>query len=1352
MAPTHQAKSSGVEQCLNPSCGSKFGFPPDADEEDVTKGTSATSTSSTSRTSVAKSKPTGRIGGRKRKKKTGTKSSAQVVKHMHETPACNLFSGGLLECRSNGINGCGFKCVAIAGLATHHRFCTKISDLNRHINPFSARKKKDLTEPLSTDFDYDVHEVDNAELNSNFVRQLQETAPPGLYSQYCENINLTTQQTSTSKNLVTTNGELKQNLPQGRIPVQGSNPQGNQSINHSSINHSSAQHVFIEHISLHDLGSDNDVSPSAKASLHLLMEENGYDNYDDDEDETPVIRRSRRSIKLPTKYRNGTGNEFAISTRATNTNSSLKTVTETNSQPQHVPTHQFPGMKITAHCPNGEESETESFSNLSGDEESSEEQDYPRSLDDCEQVDDIEISWRSDDNTDIDISLQAIKRQSNQHNFRPIDISTQPTSHVIDSVLSITTHRQGAQIHPKSYLPYLEMYIKLSRPGIPGFVYDSMKHSIQKNFIPTTNIDEYGNCYDLKAPSGKQLVQWVEKIVHPAENIPRSRSKVTLLQLPSGRNVNIVTNDIKYQISLLLSDEYLMHPDNLIYIDKNNPFIVPENDCPLGEINTGSYYKNATRHLCIRYGNLLLPLIFFIDSTNVTRHGVEPISITLGIFKVIIRNMPKSWFIAGYIEAEKNYSSLKRGQKYSTADKLNDYHHIIDFILKDLTELCDNGGFDFNLKMHQDTFKVTYKPAIQLIIGDCKGADALCGRFGTHSKHLKCLVRDCQVPTKEGDNFNFKCQYHEVETMKNLSSAALQKLSFHKITNAFYKMEFGGDPYGIFLATPSEPLHQVDLGICVYEVEGFIDKLSQKAKDYLDLHVRSLYSNNRRQSHRGFPIMSAMRNGIVKGVPITTGKEKYAKVMVLYLCLMRSDFVKLLMRGPQKRDTLHPFNRASIKEWIHLVEKTLGLREFLRKKEHVRVDFEPKVRPDGNGWIECKCLRLMRKYIRLFKKVIARKKGCELLLTKVHELLHIHMTISRHGSMQNADGSRPEAIGKAIVKDPGSQTQKREETLTRQTASKLLATRNLELFVNFLFRNHHDLYLQFEFLSKATTTSVHADNEEEDDSDNELNLHQPIQHLVLEEVAREMGEQAIEGTDFRLKGTRFTIKYGHPTLRDGTVVEDAAKKMKIAWTSRSARKSMGNSTPWNLFLLAGLEERLFINHRNIGGRIDAMSYVQGYTELVLPSGDVIRAHPKYRSKQQWYSWCMVDWNGLEQPVPARVLMIMDLTHSIIALTENEGINNNLYLRKEPFVLVQSAKIYDSGEDVGKYRFASRLCQRLEMEQKWSLIPASAIVSPAYVVEDPENLEMEGTNGLLKYCFRMCAPTEWSVKGFEWDEQ
>ena len=53
----------------------------------------------------------------------------------------------------------------------------------------------------------------------------------------------------------------------------------------------------------------------------------------------------------------------------------------------------------------------------------------------------------------------------------------------------IAQHGHDVSIVPRSYLPYLELFMKLSKPGIAMSTYDSIKHSIHKKIIPTTSIE-----------------------------------------------------------------------------------------------------------------------------------------------------------------------------------------------------------------------------------------------------------------------------------------------------------------------------------------------------------------------------------------------------------------------------------------------------------------------------------------------------------------------------------------------------------------------------------------------------------------------------------------------------------------------------------------------------------------------------------------------------------------------------------------------------------------------------------------------------------------------------------------------
>ena len=71
--------------------------------------------------------------------------------------------------------------------------------------------------------------------------------------------------------------------------------------------------------------------------------------------------------------------------------------------------------------------------------------------------------------------------------------------------------------------------------------------------------------------------------------------------------------------------------------------------------------------------------------------------------------------------------------------------------MKDCVAL-EKSGFQFELDLGNGRiFEVVFWPVTQLVLGDCKGADILCGRFGSH-RGTKGVCRDCNCPTEETSN------------------------------------------------------------------------------------------------------------------------------------------------------------------------------------------------------------------------------------------------------------------------------------------------------------------------------------------------------------------------------------------------------------------------------------------------------------------------------------------------------------------------------------------------------------------------------------------------------------------------
>ena len=448
-----------------------------------------------------------------------------------------------------------------------------------------------------------------------------------------------------------------------------------------------------------------------------------------------------------------------------------------------------------------------------------------------------------------------------------------------------------------------------------------------------------------------------------------------------------------------------------------------------------------------------------------------------------------------------NFSSLDPNQKYDTTDKLNDFHHVLKFLMRDCVKL-EQTGFDFDLNLGNNRiFKVVFKPLTQLVLGDCKGADILCARFGSHRK-TKGICRDCDCPSNEASSSVHQCNFLDRYSMKAKTAEQLKLMSFWKIaSNAFdFVNKHVPDVWGVFGITPPEILHLFYIGLCVYLCQGFIFQRSGAMRKYLDASAISLYTNNKRQSLRGMPHLAAYRNGFVTDVAMTTGKEKFAKVFLLYLFLMKTDIARnLIVQKPKRSEP--PFTRRDVKQWIYFLESSLALSSFMKLESIDRNDLLQRIKileDEVNEVEDSFFQRQIRRYMKLFKSLVKRKKGQGLDLVKFHQLLHIFKYILHHGSPANSDGSRPEAVGKFLIKNPGKKTQIRLSLLTLQTAIKMVEQRNLHDFAKLTLRRNpngfvsKNLYKFFIFPEEPSDDSEDSDDESSDDDDEAADLPEVI--------------------------------------------------------------------------------------------------------------------------------------------------------------------------------------------------------------------------------------------------------------------
>jgi hypothetical protein len=133
---------------------------------------------------------------------------------------------------------------------------------------------------------------------------------------------------------------------------------------------------------------------------------------------------------------------------------------------------------------------------------------------------------------------------------------------------------------------------------------------------------------------------------------------------------------------------------------------------------------------------------------------------------------------------------------------------------------------------------------LQFIIGDTDGGDHLCSRWTYWGETCLRLCRTCDVATLDTARTDLVCNRILVQIMKQLvtngTKAELDAMAQHPGLNAFYNIDCGGDPYGIFSMVHTKGLHAIEVGLVKYMIEILLEELSGAAQVKLDTLVKRL--------------------------------------------------------------------------------------------------------------------------------------------------------------------------------------------------------------------------------------------------------------------------------------------------------------------------------------------------------------------------------------------------------------------------------------------------------------------------------------------------------------------------------
>ena len=302
----------------------------------------------------------------------------------------------------------------------------------------------------------------------------------------------------------------------------------------------------------------------------------------------------------------------------------------------------------------------------------------------------------------------------------------------------------------------------------------------------------------------------------------------TLLLLPSGETAQITTIDFCAAIGSLLSDPNLMKDEHLLLYEQDDgsalgePSLVPPED--LVDILDGDVCRAAYRFYCKSANDLLVPIILFIDKTHVDNNGrltLEPVCLTLGIFKKEYRRQPEFWRTLGFV------NTGRRG-----ADKkVQDYHYVLAHILQSYKD-AQSMDLRWNLTYKGKCHEVSLKIPLLYVVGDTEGHDKLCGHFQNRT-HSASLCRYCACPTQETGNPDATFRKTHASVIANLvrngNLDELKRRSYHAVVNAFTGIQFCDHVRGINGATPGELLHVIQHGLDNYFHTALLEAKREEA-------------------------------------------------------------------------------------------------------------------------------------------------------------------------------------------------------------------------------------------------------------------------------------------------------------------------------------------------------------------------------------------------------------------------------------------------------------------------------------------------------------------------------------------
>ena len=552
--------------------------------------------------------------------------------------------------------------------------------------------------------------------------------------------------------------------------------------------------------------------------------------------------------------------------------------------------------------------------------------------------------------------------------------------------------------------------------------------------------------------------------------------------------VDLVRFDAVEMILSLLQDNNLMQTKNLV-INKDDPFdnfrCGLDSGNAIGEPRMGSVYQNYLQNEPPNTNDFQFELTMYLDRTHIdmnSRFTCCPLVLSSTLFNEKARRHYSFWRPLGYVHDVTLRSSAENATSIRGHATMNN-HRQLAVLLDGICKIQTGEDTRLNnvlLTIDGKQKRVNIKVPILYFMNDAKEGDTLCCRVASHNENTNCHSRVCDIRYDDMLDVFAPCSMKRPGPIEQLVDAedheALQEISQYCIPSCFRNLEFCDPEYGIFGAQPGDMLHMFQLGVIKTAVICFLDCFTPTQKTQLDDMGRRFNNRLKQSERRKFP-----RTDFSRGITNTKQKqaEEYTGLLYVFCALINNHDAWVLV------DTALTKHELDIVKVLSLFECLLCFDRWCRKATYWTHDDSEQEEAIAKNAIQC--------MLNLLMDALPRNKGNGWALSKMHDILHVPLFITRFGCPLNCNTDFCEHNHKYQAKIPGRRAAKRHKTFTKSVARNIVDAHVLQVFTDLVKINSNAVDKSM-FDTLPDPNAHDADDEDSDNEDN--NEERPVTESV----------------------------------------------------------------------------------------------------------------------------------------------------------------------------------------------------------------------------------------------------------------